>query len=72
MFPNISLVYACQIIDRPDMRNRTIEIMAGVHTGAIVAGVVGNRMPRYDNLRSESVFCHAPITLKTYSPCWLQ
>ena len=36
-----------QIIDRPDMRNRTIEIMAGIHTGAIVAGVVGNRMPRY-------------------------
>ena len=29
------------------MRNRTIEIMAGIHTGAIVAGVVGNRMPRY-------------------------
>ena len=29
------------------MRNRTIEIMAGIHTGAIVAGVVGNRMPRW-------------------------
>jgi len=43
----LSLRDACQIIDRPDMRNRTIEIMAGIHTGAIVAGVVGNRMPRY-------------------------
>merc|ERR1719188_1467257 len=42
-----SLRDACQIIDRPDMRNRTIEIMAGIHTGAVVAGVVGNRMPRY-------------------------
>ena len=43
----LSLRDACQIIDRPDMRNRTIEIMAGIHTGAIVAGVVGNRMPRW-------------------------
>ena len=42
----LSLRDACQIIDRPDMRNRTIEVMAGIHTGAIIAGVVGNRMPR--------------------------
>ena len=42
----LSLRDACQIIDRPDMRNRTIEIMAGVHTGAIVADDAGNRMPR--------------------------
>ncbi len=43
----LALRDACQMIDRPDMRNKCIEIMAGVHTGGIVAGVVGSRMPRY-------------------------
>jgi class 3 adenylate cyclase len=43
----LALKDACQLIDRPDIRNRTIEIMGGIHTGAIVAGVVGTRMPRY-------------------------
>ncbi len=37
----------CPMIDRPDIRNRHIDLTAAVHTGPVVAGVVGSRMPRY-------------------------
>ena len=35
------------MVVRPDIRPRTIQMKCGVHTGPIVAGVVGSKMPRY-------------------------
>ena len=32
---------------RPDIRPRTIQLQCGIHTGPIVGGVVGSKMPRY-------------------------
>jgi len=43
----LDLKAACGAVVRPDIAPRTITIRAGVHTGKIVAGVVGNKMPRY-------------------------
>jgi class 3 adenylate cyclase len=43
----LDLKAACGSIVRPDIAPRTITIRAGVHTGKIVAGVVGSKMPRY-------------------------
>jgi len=43
----LDLKAACGSVVRPDIAPRTITIRAGVHTGKIVAGVVGSKMPRY-------------------------
>ena len=43
----LNLMAACGMVVRPDKRPQTIEIKAGVHTGAVVAGIVGTKMPRY-------------------------
>ena len=43
----LDLQAASGMVIRPDIRPRTIEIKCGVHTGPIVAGVVGSKMPRY-------------------------
>ena len=38
---------ASGMVIRPDIRPRTIQIKCGIHTGNVVAGVVGSKMPRY-------------------------
>jgi len=38
---------ACGMVVRPDKKPQTIEIQVGIHTGSIVAGIVGTKMPRY-------------------------
>ena len=43
----LNLVAACGMIERPDKKPQTIEIKCGIHTGGIVAGIVGTKMPRY-------------------------
>ncbi|XP_059091667.1 soluble guanylate cyclase gcy-37-like [Tigriopus californicus] len=43
----LTLRNAASLIVRPDKRPQTIEIKAGIHSGCIVAGVVGSKMPRY-------------------------
>jgi len=43
----LELKAACGSVVRPDIAPRTITIQAGIHTGKIVAGVVGSKMPRY-------------------------
>jgi len=43
----LDLKAACGSVVRPDIAPRTIKIRAGIHTGKIVAGVVGSKMPRY-------------------------
>jgi class 3 adenylate cyclase len=43
----LDLKAACGSVVRPDIAPRTITIQAGIHTGKIVAGVVGSKMPRY-------------------------
>lgn len=43
----LDLKAACGSVIRPDIAPRTITIRAGIHTGKIVAGVVGSKMPRY-------------------------
>ena len=32
---------------RPDIHPRTIQLKCGIHTGPVVGGVVGSKMPRY-------------------------
>ena len=43
----LDLQAACGMVVRPDIRPKTIQIKCGIHTGAVVAGVVGSKMPRY-------------------------
>jgi hypothetical protein len=43
----LDLLAASGMVVRPDIRPRTIEIKCGIHTGSIVTGVVGSKMPRY-------------------------
>jgi len=43
----LDLQAASGMVIRPDIRPRTIQMKCGVHTGPIVAGVVGSKMPRY-------------------------
>ena len=43
----LDLQAACGMVVRPDIRPRTIQMKCGVHTGPVVSGVVGSKMPRY-------------------------
>ena len=43
----LDLQAACGMVVRPDIKPRTIQMKCGVHTGCVVAGVVGSKMPRY-------------------------
>lgn len=43
----LDLQAACGMVVRPDIRPKTIQMKCGIHTGSIVAGVVGTKMPRY-------------------------
>ncbi len=43
----ISLNIASGMVVRPDRKPETITITAGIHTGSVVAGIVGTKMPRY-------------------------
>ena len=43
----LNLMAACGMVVRPDKRPKTIDIRVGIHTGAVVAGIVGTKMPRY-------------------------
>ena len=43
----LDLQAASGMVIRPDIRPRTIQIKCGIHTGQVVAGVVGSKMPRY-------------------------
>ncbi len=43
----VNLLAASGMVVRPDKKPNTILIQAGVHTGSIVAGIVGTKMPRY-------------------------
>ena len=43
----LDLQAACGMVVRPDIRPRTIQIRIGIHSGVVVAGVVGSKMPRY-------------------------
>ena len=43
----LDLQAASGMVIRADIRPRTIQMKCGVHTGPIVAGVVGSKMPRY-------------------------
>ena len=44
---NKTLKAASGSVVRPDIRPRTIQLKCGIHTGPIVGGVVGSKMPRY-------------------------
>ena len=43
----LDLQAASGSVVRPDIRPRTIQLQCGIHTGPIVGGVVGSKMPRY-------------------------
>ena len=43
----LTLLRAASTVIRPDKRPQTIQIKAGIHTGAVVAGIVGSKLPRY-------------------------
>ena len=43
----LDLQAASGMVVRPDIRPRTIQMKVGIHSGSIVAGVVGSKMPRY-------------------------
>ena len=43
----LDLQAACGMVARPDIRPRTVEMKCGVHTGSVVGGVTGSKMPRY-------------------------
>ena len=43
----LDLQAASGMVVRPDIRPKTIQMKCGIHTGAVVAGVVGSKMPRY-------------------------
>ena len=43
----LDLQAASGMVVRPDIRPKTIQMQCGIHTGAVVAGVVGSKMPRY-------------------------
>ncbi|TRY67940.1 hypothetical protein TCAL_03769 [Tigriopus californicus] len=38
---------ASSAIHRPDQPSQTIQVKAGIHTGTVVAGIVGSKLPRY-------------------------
>ena len=43
----LDLLAAAGCVVRPDIRPRTIQLRCGIHTGPILGGVVGSKMPRY-------------------------
>ena len=43
----LNLQAACGMVVRPDIRPKTIQMKCGIHTGSVVGGVVGSKMPRY-------------------------
>ena len=43
----LALVEACEKFKIPHRANTKLEIRAGIHSGAVCAGVVGLKMPRY-------------------------
>ena len=43
----LDVIAAAGSVVRPDIRPRTIQLRCGIHTGPILGGVVGSKMPRY-------------------------
>lgn len=43
----LDLLDASSLFKIPRRSSQTLEIRSGVHTGPVVAGIVGTKMPRY-------------------------
>ncbi|ESO05234.1 hypothetical protein HELRODRAFT_77993 [Helobdella robusta] len=44
---SIDLIQACDEFVIPHMQTHKLQLRIGVHTGPVVGGIVGNKMPRY-------------------------
>ena len=43
----LDLVTSCKKFKIPHRQDQTLQIRAGIHSGPVVAGVVGSKMPRF-------------------------
>ena len=43
----LDLVASCKKFKIPHRQDQTLQIRAGIHSGPVVAGVVGSKMPRF-------------------------